>query len=587
MTYSPDQLRKASLIFAIGLGMASCDSQPVIADPIEKARAELRQGDAIQAEYLLTRQLERGASRESVAALLGEAALARGNFEEAREWLAPGLFSQDSIGRGYHMLGRLELVEGNLAAAGTAFDRAMATGMQEAELWVDIARLRYRGGEHTQAVDAVERAMALDRNNASALKFRGQLIRDAQGLVSAIEWFGRALEAQPDDLDLRTEYAATLGDAGRAREALEVLRYGDGKAASSPKGLFLQAVIAARGDNLRLARNLLERLGDVQEDVPAAKLLTAITDLQLENFSSAVRHLNDMYARQPDNNRIAELFAFALLRSGMEQQVIDHFDAQASLPTASNYLRTVVARAHEATGQRDRAAMLLDSSSNNTSALGALPPTELSDEALPSDQRSGLLARNEIRTLISNGRASGAARRARDFAIQNPGSGDAQAILGDAEYAAGDIAKAQQAYRRAIDIRQSWPLLVRMMRSQTDTADVQMLLESYLFEHPMSADAAVWLADSYASSGDWRRAATLLDRAMRLGYARVPDILAARSLAAANLGNPRSALDFAITAHELQPTNPVAIRALISALPGSENEVREELKAKLRSISSG
>ncbi len=58
---------------------------------------------------------------------------------------------------GFHMLARLEMADGNLPAAGDAFDRALEGNGGTAEIWVDIGRMRYRGGEHHQALEAAQR----------------------------------------------------------------------------------------------------------------------------------------------------------------------------------------------------------------------------------------------------------------------------------------------------------------------------------------------------------------------------------------------------------------------------------------------
>ena len=102
----------------------------------------------------------------------------------------------------------------------------------------------------------------------------------------------------------------------------------------------------------------------------------------------------------------------------------------------------------------------------------------------------------------------------------------------------------------------------------------------------MNAEAAALLADAFAAAGDWERAVQLLDHAMALGMARVPWLLAARSIAAGELEDNDAALDYALAAHELQPMNPMAIAALIDALPESEEAARSELETKLRSVSA-
>ncbi len=95
------------------------------------------------------------------------------------------------------------------------------------------------------------------------------------------------------------------------------------------------------------------------------------------------------------------------------------------------------------------------------------------------------------------------------------------------------------------------------------------------------------LADAVAAQGKWGRAAQLLDHAIMLGQARVPWVLAARSIAALQLDDREDALDYALAAHELQPMNPLAISALLAALPDTEAAAKAELEAKLQSLTAG
>ncbi|WVN99796.1 hypothetical protein VWN43_05370 [Qipengyuania sp. HL-TH1] len=249
--------RDLGLIVALAFALATlggCEQAGSDRPLLEEARLQLERGDALAAQVQLEQALATGTPREELATLFGESALLKGDLGVAREWLGPGEFSEDSAAAGFQLLGRLEMAEGNLPAAGGAFDRSYRVEPDNAGLWVDIGRLRYRGGEQFEAIAAAERALSIDPNDAEALRFRGQLARDAQGLEAGAELLGRALERQPQNIELRVEYAATLGDAGRARDALRVLRAEGGRAASTPHGMFVQAVIAARGETFdRLA----------------------------------------------------------------------------------------------------------------------------------------------------------------------------------------------------------------------------------------------------------------------------------------------------------------------------------------------
>ena len=71
-----------------------------------------------------------------------------------------------------------------------------------------------------------------------------------------------------------------------------------------------------------------------------------------------------------------------------------------------------------------------------------------------------------------------------------------------------------------------------------------------------------------------------------LGMGRVPWVLAARSVGARQLGDADEAMSYALAAHELEPMNPLAISALLAAMPDDGSAARAELEAKLRSLQS-
>ena len=57
---------------------------------------------------------------------MGEAFIYQGDLTKAREWLGAGQLTPETAGRGWRALGMLERLEGNLPAAGLAYDRALA-----------------------------------------------------------------------------------------------------------------------------------------------------------------------------------------------------------------------------------------------------------------------------------------------------------------------------------------------------------------------------------------------------------------------------------------------------------------------------
>lgn len=560
-------------IFLVGLAaLGGCsEAEPAVA-PMDRAQAALERGDGFGAELALREAVDAGAQREAVAAFFGQAELQQGQLTEARQWLTEGRFSAATAGHGFHMLGRLHMSEGNLAAAGAAFDRAIAIEPDNPRLWVDIGRLRYRGGEQSAAVEAAMRAIELGPEDPDALLFRGQLARDSEGAIAALPWFERAQAAKPTDSALQAEYAATLGEAGEAKELLRIVRQMTAADPGAGRAYFLQAVIAARGGHFALARTLLNRSGRENSGSPAGRLLAGVIDLETGNPASAAQTFDRLHRQQPENRRVRDLLARALAVSGSHRELVHRFAQAARRQSASPYLQTLVARSYEALGRRAEAGLLIDLAARRRSGnLAALRPTgAFADGA--ADQLSGPETLALVRARITGGRSAEAKRQAEAFVARFPGSADALALAGDAQLAGGNLDKAIAYYERSARIRQSWPLARKRLAALTAAGrddEARALLGEFLAGHQALVEPAVLLAQVQYNRGNFARAARLLDHALATGGGSDPEVLALRAVVAMRLGEPQLARSLADRAFALQPIHPASLQAL--ALSGSRS----------------
>ncbi len=310
---------------ALLLTLAACSEPAPEIAPIERAQLALANQDGLGAEIILRDLLASGTPRQDVAAFLGEAELQQNQVAEARNWLEKGDFSPETSGRGFHMLGRVEMLDRNLPKAGKAFDRALESMPNSPELWVDIGRLRYLGGEQEQAIEASIRAAELGPDNVPALQFRAQLVRDAEGMEAALPWYEAALERNPENLALMGDYAAILGEFGRVHDMLVVVRRMVELDENNSRAFFLQAVLASRGGEYNLARNLLTRSGDLEREAPAAMMLSAIIDMEKGNYASASQMFDKLERMQPDNTRIRLLVARSLSLGENHRELVYRF----------------------------------------------------------------------------------------------------------------------------------------------------------------------------------------------------------------------------------------------------------------------
>lgn len=566
------------LIAAAALSLAAW-AMPLAALPqdarthVERAEKALARRDGLGAEIELKAALASGAARPDVAADFGEAYLYLDNPVAARAWLGPGQFARGSESRGFLLLGRLERMQGNLPAAGRAFDRALAFTPRDPLLWVEIGRLRFAGGEQLQAFEAADKALQFGPDNARALEFKAQLVGEAQGWNAAIELYEQALAANPDDVGVLAGYAAALGEAGRAREMLKATRHLLTLAPGEPRGWFLLATLAARAGNVDLARAMLNRAGKRLADEPAAMLLAGTLELEAGNANNAAQLLGPLVERQPANPRAQLLFARALYEIGDYKALLDRFSRLAQRPDAPAYLLTIMGRAYEEIGDRAAAGELLD----RAAAIGPAPIMAVFEPegaaayaaGWSASQGSLVQAVPYVRSLIAAGDSAAAVTVANRFLELHPGSGDALGLAGDAQLAAGNAAGALPLYQAAARVRFPERMLVRIGESSDRLglgAAMPELVARYLERFPQSTLAVRMAATMAASEGDWPTVRLLLENLRQRGGNRDVRLLADLSFAQLRSGNAQAALESATRAWQLQPASAAAAQARGMAL---------------------
>lgn len=562
---TPDRRRLTGWLFAalfaltamLGLPMTGAGAAASEAEStIQAAKQDLQRGDGIAAEVRLKLALDQGADRAAVAAYMGEALLAQGKTDKAREWLAPGEFLPESAAVGFRTLARLERQSGNLRAAGAAFDRAISLSPDDASMWVEIGRLRYSGGEHLLAIDAATHALELEPENVRALEFRGQLVRDSYGLAAALPWFETALTYAPDDVSLLLEFAATLGDLGQNRQMLTLTRRVLELSPGNPKAYYLQAVMAARAGNYGLARSLLKKVDGRLGNLAGVILLEGITETALGNYTLAIEALDPLAKRQPGNDRVRNLAARALFLAGEYKYLVTRYAQQALRPDASPYLQTLIGRALEYLDRRDEAGRYLDLASQaQRQAIYPLPDT------------------TEIGALLADGRAQEAVYRAETALAADNGFYQNLVLAGDVQLVLGRPQAAIERYDRAARIRMPESLMLRRFQAFVMAQDMRQasdLVDGYLVHNPTSRAALRLAALMSVHTGDWQRARGLLEFLRGSGGQRDVQLLSDLALTQIRTGDPAAAEVSAQAAYRLQRANPVAAQALGLSLAAGE-----------------
>jgi cellulose synthase operon protein C len=561
--------------------LAAVRSDPNSADAhLALARAQLILGDGVGAEGEIRRALDAGYDARRTHHLMAHALLLEGKPDQALVEVE----KTDPANRSYGLRIRARALTalGNLAAAQASLTEAVRIAGSDADVWTDVGRFRFVAGDLAGAVEASQRAVALDKGNIDALVLRGELVRTQFGLVASLPWFESALKRDPAYHEALIDYAATLGDAGRSIDMLAASRRALAVRPGSAQAIYLQAVLAARAGKYDLARDLVQKTGGAIAGMPGMLLLSGTLDLQQGDNEQAIEKLRQLVQLQPMNLAARKLLAQAFLRSDSARNAIDVLRPLIQRGDADPYALVLAARGFERLGDRRVAGELLDRAAfpardGSTPFAADEIPAVLAGPAAQNPGDPGAVV-PLIRALVDSGDRAGALARAEAIARTNPGAPGSHIILGDMLMVLGRHTDAAAEYKAAATLRFDEPVMLRLVESLERSgrrADAAQALALFVSQNPANLAALRIAAHWQLASGDYDAAIDALEGLRARIGDRDAALNAALSAAYAGAGNESAALDYGETAYLLAPANPAAAdaygwaRYLSGDLPGA------------------
>nr|WP_277924050.1 tetratricopeptide repeat protein [Sphingomonas hankookensis] len=540
------------------------------------ARTQLALGDGAAAQASLDRAAKAGFDPRRAHQLRAHARLLQGDAAGAiaeADQTVPRY-------RGYATTIRAQAVavSGDVKAALATLETRVAQAPHDAMAWTALGRMRWRAGDMVGASNASAVAVQADPASPDALWFRAETMRSQYGLVASLPWYESALARDPYAHDTLIDYAATLGDAGRARDMLAAVRRAMAVRPGSPRGLYLQAVLAARAGDTATARSVLDKAGRGLAGSPGALLLSGSIGLADGQAAQAAIPLRELVARQPSNLTARKLLALALLQSDSAREAFDTILPVASRGDADSYTLLLAARALERIGDRANAALLFDRAAtlvrgrSTAFATGENLATLTNDAAAAPGNPAATLPL--VRALAATGDTAGALAAAQALADANPGSPAAQLVLGDALAGAGQMAAAATTYARAATSRFDEATMLRLVDArdragQRDAASATLSL--FLTQNPGNVAALRLLGGWQLAAGDNDTAIETLESLRERVGDRDVAVLAMLAQAYAGADQPDAAQGYASAAYALAPSNPMAADALGWALYAGDN----------------
>lgn len=568
------------------------ENPQAIAERVELARVAIGLGDGVGAEAAVKGALAAGAKEAALRPLLARAYAMQGEGARALQTIDAGPIIPEMIGEAAWVAGDVHLAGGDLGAAREAYDRAVHELPRNSALWVDVARFRDANADTLGARDAVDYAIELDKTNSAALAFKANLIRTEDGLNASLIWYDQALEADPDNAGALIEQAATLGDLGRYRDMLGALRHAATIVPRDPRIFYLQAVLAARADNYRLARSLLQRTRGELDDQPSFMLLSAIVELELGGEAVAVTWADRLIVEQPQNFTAHRILAVANWADGDADGAIEALLPIVDRPDADSWSLLLAARAAAELGRRGEAADYLARAATLT--RGEAVPFVVNNDyglltmAADNEPLNPAKAIPAIAADISSGNSGRAIERAVRLRDANRGVADAHILLGDAALAGGRYDLAVQAYRAARDLDAGERTTLRLANALFRAGDAAGSGAAILTlrDSQPSSIAADRLAGHLAMDLEhWDQAIAHFERVRsRIGNR---DVVILRELARAwaAKGDDARALPLIDRAYRLQPLNAGIMELYASLLERrGEKQAAADLRDKAAQI---
>ncbi len=560
---------------------------------VMQAETLLKLRDGMGAEAELQRAFELGLERAEVRHLYGHALQLQGNWNAAKNELLASDIAGAHQAYAARILGRVALQTGDDALATRAFDRAIQLDSSDADLWVDIARFRSGTGDQAGAIAAVDEAVKLDPNNIRALQYRGELLRFQFGLGAALPWFERALQIDPNDVAVLTEYAATLGDMGRMTDMLTIARKIISLDGRNPRAFFMQSVLAARAGKYDLARVLMQKTEGQLDDVPAVLLVQAIIEHGDANYNAAIDKFQRLVSLQPNNRQAQNLLARSLYLAGDAEEAVDLLKPQVNRSGADPYALWLAGRGLEAIGERRQAVRVLNRVAHHdigkkTAFAPAIPLGVLRAEAERAPNSAPVVI-PYIRALYDNGDIANAFVKAKRLQAGNPGASDAHILVADTAMALGNYDEALAALRLAKQIHFSESVMLRLVEAFRAKGALQQsgeVLAEYLNYNPNNVAGLRWMAYEHLETENWDIARRILESLRKRIGENDALIMAGLAQAYTGLGQSEKAIRAGRIAYRVQPSSPVVshLYGLALLADGSRNKDAYDLIKKAVTI---
>jgi len=406
---------------------------------------------------------------QSPAALLSQAKreMTTGQYSRAESELLRQLRTDPNNGSLWFLLGvaRAQLKETDPAIE--AFQKALRLSAEQAPIYFNLGLLYMEKNDPAKAVEAYSRGLALDPSNVPANQNFAILLMQQGKFPEAIPPLERLKESSPGDVSARASLIEAYLKAGlNGKGENEIDELLSSHVVTLPQGLALARLLAAHQE-YDLAQRVFESLTSTWPNSAEAHGELGLLLSDKEQFKEAAKELRQAVQLDPDSEKYSLAYGEALLSSEQYPVALPFLlDAEKEFPNQLNFQYQ-------------------------------LAVTDIGLQRFPE-------AISVLETLAS----------------KKPASGKVRFLMGGAYELEGELQKAEEHYRNAIQLAPQEPNSYRALgallqkQGPEHLAESIQLLRKALALDPTDVESRIVLARCLERQGKLDEAAALLEQAV-------------------------------------------------------------------------
>jgi tetratricopeptide (TPR) repeat protein len=511
-----------------------------------QANLELSQERPAQAISILDKMAKIWPQAPQVHLQLAQARLANQEPDKAIASLNQALQLNPKYTDAILMLAEVQISTGNVGPAVASLEQLTKRQPQ-----IVLARLLLAEGYRLQGTP--DRAVQIYREleteypkNPQLPLLRGTALLQQKKNTEARTAFDQALKLAPDDLPV-LEQLVNLDILERQYDAAQSLV--QQQVEKTPKEAALQILLAkiffARGDMKQTEAVLLKAV-ELQPDSEQAYVMLAQIHTSANQNQKALADLQNVLAKNPKNTDALMLMGVTCNAEKDYPRARDAYEKLLALTPNNLVVMNNLAYLYaENLGEIDKASQL----------------ARRARDLAPGDPS---IADTLGWVLYKQGQYSAAVNLLRESAAKFSRVADAQYHFGLACYMLGDEEDAKAALKQVLDLNKDFPqkdecnqcLAVLAVDTKTAGSDTRTWLEKRVADQPKDSIAAQKLAAIYQKEGAADKAIAIFESAVQANPQNITALVSLAQLYESK--NPQKALNFAKSAYNMAPNDPVA-----------------------------